>query len=152
VNAVQNSAAVESYRAAGERHQRQFQTVSGPRRAHHGDLPRVDGLVQRNDNPKAKRPPFHIGCRTTCIPIVNARFLARSVQTQPLTFDSYNDWLKAQSGSLQDTILGPARADYWRRGKMTLADAIDEDQRVLTLPQLRKRLGLETVRQPAGAF
>jgi SPP1 gp7 family putative phage head morphogenesis protein len=152
VNAVQNNAAVQSYRAAGNDTSDSFK-LSAVRDARTTAICRaLDGLVQRNDNPNAKRPPFHIGCRTTCIPIVNARFLARSVQTQPLTFDSYNDWLKAQTGSLQDTILGPARADYWRRGKMTLADAIDEDQRVLTLPQLRKRLGLETVRQPAGAF
>jgi SPP1 gp7 family putative phage head morphogenesis protein len=142
VNAVQNHAAFETYAAAGDVSD-SFRLVA-VRDARTTPICRaLDGLVQKNDNPRAKRPPFHIGCRTAMIPIVNSEFLPRSEQMSALTFPSYADWLKEQGSSSQDSILGPTRADWWRRGKMTLADAIDEDNRVLTLPQLRKKLGLE---------
>lgn len=111
---------------------------------------KLDGLVQRNDNPKAMRPPFHFRCRTGVVPIVRAEFLPRADQMAPLTFGSYGEWLRGQSASQQDAILGPQRASWWRDGRMTLADAVDDDNRVLTLAQLRKRLPIDdTPRVPA---
>lgn len=147
LNAVQNHAAAESYRAAGNDVSDSFKLSAVRDRRTSAICRALDGLVQRNDNPRAKRPPFHMNCRTTCIPIVNAEFMPRAAQLSPLTFDSYNDWLKAQGSSAQDSILGPARAEWWRRGKMTLADAIDEDNRVLNLSQLRTKLGLTKERE-----
>jgi SPP1 gp7 family putative phage head morphogenesis protein len=102
-----------------------------------------DGLVFRFDDPKRQYPPFHIYCRTGTRALVKGVAQSLKSQRAPNTFASYNEWLKAQNTATQNDILGPTRADFWRSGKMTLADAIDQDNRVLTLDQLRKKLGIE---------
>jgi hypothetical protein len=60
------------------------------------------------------------------------------------TFGSYGEWLRSQGNGIQDSILGATRADLWRRGRMTLADAVDADGRTLSLEELAKRLGLSS--------
>ena len=64
------------------------------------------------------------------------------------TFATFDDWLKTRSASEQDRMLGKQQAAWWRGGKMTLRDAIDADNRVLTLEQLARKLGVEEL---AGA-
>lgn len=82
-------------------------------------------------------------CRSSAIPIIlGADGKEVATSKSPHTFASYNDWLKAQNVGTQNDILGPSRADLWRSGKMTLSDAVDADNRVLTLAQLRNRLGI----------
>lgn len=155
VNAVQNFAALESYIAAGEDVSDSFRLIAVRDSRTTAICRALDGLVQRNDDPAAKRPPFHIGCRTSVSPIVTDAFQSkRDQKTQPLTFGSYGSWLREQTSSEQDSILGATRADLWRNGRMTLADAVDSDNRVLTLEQLRQRLGISAARVPAhaGAF
>ena len=150
VNAVQNHAALESYRAAGNDVSDSFRIVAVRDARTTPICRKLDGLVQRNDNPKAMRPPFHFRCRSGVVPIVRAEFLPRAEQMAPLTFGSYADWLRGQSQGQQDAILGPTRASWWRDGRMSLADAVDDDNRVLTLAQLRKRLPIDdTPRVPA---
>ena len=150
VNAVQNHAAQESYLAAGNDVTDSYRYVA-VRDARTSAICRaLDGKVFRNDNATAPRPPRHINCRSTTVAIVRAEFMPRAEQMAPLTFGSYAEWLRGQSTGQQDAILGPTRATWWRDGRMTLADAVDDDNRVLTLAQLRKRLPIDdTPRVPA---
>jgi SPP1 gp7 family putative phage head morphogenesis protein len=152
VNAVQNNAAVQSYLAAGGDVSDSYRFVAVRDSRTTPICRAADGKIFRNDDPTGLRPPLHIGCRSTVVPIVNDAFLTKKDQKeQPLTFSSYGQWLGTQSSSVQDSILGPTRADLWRAGTMTLADAVDQDNRTLSLAELRKRLSL-TRRVPAGSI
>lgn len=96
----------------------------------------LDGRRFRHDDPKKKVPPFHIGCRTGMRPIV------KGFPEKAPTFATFDDWLKTRSPSEQDRILGKQQAVWWRSGKMSLRDAIDADNRVLTLEQLARKIGI----------
>jgi SPP1 gp7 family putative phage head morphogenesis protein len=149
VNAVQNFAAVESYRAIGEDVSDSYRFIA-VRDARTSAICRaLDGQGVRNDDDTASARRCTSGCRTSVVPIVNDAFLSKREQkTQPLTFGSYGSWLREQTSSQQDSILGATRADLWRNGRMTLADAVDSDNRVLTLEQLRQRLGIAARASP----
>lgn len=102
-----------------------------------------DGLVYKYDDARAEHPPFHLGgCRTTERALLKGADLTLTAQKVPPSMRGYSEWLRAQPQAVQNDILGPTRATWFREGKMTLADAIDADNRVLTLPQLREKLGL----------
>ena len=143
VNAVQSHSARETYLAAGSEVTDSYRFVAVRDARTSATCRALDGKVFRNDNDTAPRPPMHINCRSTTVPLVRAEFLSRKEQMTPLTFGSYGEWLREQSTSQQDAILGPTRATWWRSGRMTLADAVDSDNRVLTLAQLRNRLPIE---------
>jgi SPP1 gp7 family putative phage head morphogenesis protein len=151
VNAVQNFAAVESYRAAGNDISDSYRFVAVRDSRTSAICRALDGKIFRNDDDSAPRPPMHINCRSSVVPIVNDAFLSKTAQkNQPLTFGSYASWLETQSDSQQNSILGSQRADLWRNGRMTLADAIDADNRVLSLSELRARLGLNAPAHAGG--
>lgn len=152
VNAVQNHAAQTSYEAAGEDVSDSYRLLVVKDARTSAICRALADRVFRYDDPKKMIPPFHVSCRTTQVPLVRDAFLSLKEQkATPHTFASYADWLREQSASQQDSILGPQRATWWRDGKMTLADAVDDDQRVLTLEQLRKRLPIaEHHREPAS--
>lgn len=54
---------------------------------------------------------------------------------------SYNEWLKKQTNSFQDQVLGPTRADIFRKGDITLDKFVARDGDIFTLDEL-KNLGL----------
>lgn len=74
------------------------------------------------------RPPAHINCRSTTAPVVKSfRELGFDIDEAPpgtrASMDgqvpektTYNDWLKGQSPKMQDSILGPGRAQMFREG------------------------------------
>lgn len=150
VTAVQNHAAQKTYQALPDKVSASY-VYTAIRDSRTTAICRaLDGNVYRYDDPKKKVPPQHVNCRSTTIAVLldgNGKPI-HSPKT-PHSFASYNDWLKAQNTSTQNDILGPTRADLWRSGKMTLADAVDADNRVLTLAQLREKLGL--TKELAGA-
>lgn len=82
-------------------------------------------------------------CRTTTIPRLNYRALGIKPPgpRSPLNFQSFDGWLRGQPASTQSEILGATRADLYASGKATLRDLVDADTRVLTLAQLKERLG-----------
>lgn len=105
-----------------------------------------DGLVFKYDDPDAEHPPFHMGgCRTTERALLKGADLTIATQKIPPTMRGYSEWLRRQPNSVQNDILGPTRAQWFRDNRMTLAEAIDQDNRILTLPQLRATLGLTDV-------
>jgi SPP1 gp7 family putative phage head morphogenesis protein len=102
----------------------------------------LDGRVYKYSDPNARKPPFHLNCRTSIRALIRGAEITLGIQKTPASFRSYSDWLTAQPKTVQNEILGATRADWFRDGKMSLADAIDADNRVLTLAQLRQKLGL----------
>ncbi|HET8777971.1 MAG TPA: minor capsid protein [Candidatus Limnocylindria bacterium] len=59
-------------------------------------------------------------------------------------FRSYDGWLRGESPSTQDAILGRGKAELWRAGRLTLKNFVDEDGRELSLAELRRRLAPAT--------
>jgi len=55
---------------------------------------------------------------------------------------TYNDWLKTQSKGFQDQVLGPTRAEMFRKNEISLEKFVARDGDVLTLDELRRK-GLE---------
>lgn len=51
---------------------------------------------------------------------------------------TFDGWLKSKDAATQDKVLGKTRAEWFRDGKLDLADFIKEDGQVLTLAALRK--------------
>lgn len=120
-----------------------------------------DGHHYSNDDkhkPKDGGPPWlegpgklHWGCRSTSVPILKSwRDLGIDEDEIPLTTrasmdgqvpaqQSFETWLKKQSVARQNTILGPGRADLWRRDKISFRDLLDQSGRPLTTEQLRQK-------------
>lgn len=114
----------------------------------------LDGTEWRWDDPQAPRHPLHWNCRCRYVPIVDYDALdiprpdwgdaTRAAAGGPVAHGTtYEGWFKAQSATLQNDILGPARAELYRTGKMGLRDLVTGDHRQLTIEQLRARSGLE---------
>jgi SPP1 gp7 family putative phage head morphogenesis protein len=82
---------------------------------------------------KGPRPPAHIGCRSTTIPVTSRSKVAAE------TRGTYSDWLKRQPKHVQDDILGEARAKLWRDGGLTLDRFIDKSGQEYTLAELKAR-------------
>jgi SPP1 gp7 family putative phage head morphogenesis protein len=90
----------------------------------------LDGRTFSYQDPHAKFPPQHTGCRSHILPLTGGSTqVAHGVR-------SYHEWLKDQARSTQDEALGAGRAELWRTGKVTLADMVSADDRTLTLKQL----------------
>lgn len=53
---------------------------------------------------------------------------------------TYNDWLKAQTDSVQEDVLGKTRAKLWRENKLSMADLIHQNGRPLRLDELERKL------------
>jgi SPP1 gp7 family putative phage head morphogenesis protein len=49
---------------------------------------------------------------------------------------TYEQWLKTKPESFQKAVLGPGKFDLWKKGKITLADLIDQSGHPMTLAQL----------------
>jgi SPP1 gp7 family putative phage head morphogenesis protein len=74
------------------------------------------------------RPPLHIGCRSTIVPVLAKKYLSKALQQGatrssidgPVSAgQSYYDWLKTQPASFQDVALGPVRGQLFRDGGLT---------------------------------
>ncbi|HEX8089369.1 MAG TPA: phage minor head protein, partial [Blastocatellia bacterium] len=79
--------------------------------------------------PDSPRPPFHFACRSIIEPIPIGRENEKPVEA--------GDWLKQQSKEVQDEILGPRRAEMFRKGRLQLEDLIRGDNSIAALPELR---------------
>lgn len=141
--AVHAEAAFASYVAVGRDVTGEYELVTARDARVSKICAALDGQVFRYDDPNRKVPPFHPACRTIIVPRLNTRALGIKTPPRqpPYTFPSYDNWLRAQSATTQDAVLGPTRGDWYRQGKLGLRDLVDRDNRVLTLAQLRARLG-----------
>lgn len=95
-------------------------------------------------NRKFIDPPLHFNCRSIIrMNIKGATESTRSAEFGPVseTLD-YEAWLKEQSDSYQDKVLGKKRAQWFREGKIGIRDMVNQDDRKMTLEQLRSAYGL----------
>lgn len=149
VNAVQNDAAIESYQTLPDSVSDSYRWLSVRDSRTTPICAALDGRVWRYDDPRRRIPPAHIGCRSTIQPLIKGADATLTDQrSAPMNLRSYSDWLRAQPVGVQNDILGVTRAGLFRDGQMSLADAIDGDNRVLTLKELRAKLGLAALVAP----
>jgi SPP1 gp7 family putative phage head morphogenesis protein len=108
-----------------------------------------DGTIYK-DNDKNPKPPAHFNCRSTITYVVKPEFdLGADIEgerpaigpngeiTQVKDSTSYAQWLRRQPAAFQDEVLGPGRADLFRKGTLPLSRFVDENGRELTLAELR---------------
>lgn len=109
------------------------------------------------------RPPAHMQCRSTTVPVLKsfkelgidlkepppgARAARRyteagkALRGEVPAKTTYGQWLKRQPAPIQNEALGPTRARLFREGKVKVDRFVDDQQRPLTLEQLREREGL----------
>ncbi len=100
------------------------------------------------------RPPMHIRCRSTTVPVLKSwqemgfdfkevpEATRASMNGQVATSITYPKWLKQQSRSIQDEVLGTTRARLWRSGKVKIDRFVDDRFRPLTLSQLATQEGI----------
>jgi hypothetical protein len=68
-----------------------------------------------------------------------ARQRARELVGRVPARTSYNEWLKGQNASFQDSVLGPARGKMFREGELTLDRFVNQAGDKLTLKELAAR-------------
>lgn len=100
------------------------------------------------DVDKGPRAPLHILCRTTSVALLAPPFDTRSGKRASMNGLvsaklSYYDWLKQQSASFQDEVLGPTRGKVFRGEGMTAKRfkdlSLDKTFQPLTLKQMKER-------------
>jgi len=101
-----------------------------------------------------KRPPLHWNCRCSTAPVckswkemgIKAKEMPEgeraTMDGQVAESTTFEDWLGAQPLVVQKEILGKARAEVFRSGKLSLKDFLDDRSQVMTLAQLGKALGI----------
>lgn len=95
-------------------------------------------------------PPAHFGCRSVRVPIIKPNYSVfgtdrgtRASKDGPVSADlTYAGFLRKQSSSFQDDVLGPERAKLFRSGRVSIDRFTDDLGRTLTLDELRMREGL----------
>lgn len=100
---------------------------------------------------KGPRPPFHIGCRTSSVPVMKSwRELGLDLKEAPAgtraSMDgqvpeatTFNTWLKGRSAAEQDDMLGKTKGALFRRGGMSVDQFVDASGRSYTIQELRRR-------------
>jgi SPP1 gp7 family putative phage head morphogenesis protein len=104
-----------------------------------------DGRVWAMDDPGKMVPPLHVNCRSVLVPVVDWKSLGvdppdegtrASAGGQVPSSTTYADWFRRQSKTEQDRIIGPARAELFRSGKIDFRSMIGQDNRILRLDEL----------------
>lgn len=100
----------------------------------------LDGKVFPID--EGPRPPVHPNCRSTMTAVLKDIDLpegTRSSEIGPVPESTtYGEWLKRQAAATQDEILGPTRAQLFRKGNLPVERFVGSDLKPLNLKQLRK--------------
>lgn len=97
------------------------------------------------------RPPFHINCRSTMIPVVRSLedfgvdagdyppSTRSSMDGQVASDQSYSDWLRKKPKAYQEEILGRDKAKLFRDGGLDLDKFLRSDRTEMSLDELRKK-------------
>ncbi|MAR55991.1 MAG: hypothetical protein CMM93_02305 [Rickettsiales bacterium] len=100
----------------------------------------LDGKIF--DIGKGPQVPRHFNCRSQRIPYLGETDIegTRASKFGPVPESTtYEQWLRGQSASVQDDILGEAKGKLFREGGLKLDRFVDGSGREYTLKQLRKR-------------
>jgi SPP1 gp7 family putative phage head morphogenesis protein len=151
VNQVANAAAMQTYEANQDITKR-YKYVATLDSRTSAICRALDG--KEFEYGKGPTPPQHFSCRSTIVAVITDGLMApsknatrASAQGQVPIDTTYGDWLKQQGEAMQNKVLGPSKAPYFRRlaekygPQDALAKMISEDGSELTLEQLRKRYG-----------
>lgn len=102
--------------------------------------------------PPMARPPAHPNCRSTTVAITKSwRELGFDIDdltdATRASMDgkvpaelTYFDWLKRQSTSVQEEVLGPTRLKLWKEGGITPGRFQNDEGHYFTLSELRQRM------------
>tara|TARA_R110000868_G_scaffold266092_4_gene525009 strand:+ start:1107 stop:2153 length:1047 start_codon:yes stop_codon:yes gene_type:complete len=103
------------------------------------------------DDPiKSPKPPAHFSCRSTIAPRVKPgvegkvkkkeqrKAVGSKGEKKVRQTTTYESWLRRQSASFQDIVLGPSRGRLFRRGGLAISKFVDASGKTLTLDELRK--------------
>lgn len=63
----------------------------------------------------------------------------RLLSVDPPDDETYTQWLKRQSASVQNDVLGPSRRKLWLDGKLTLQEMVTQKGRPLRLDELKRK-------------
>lgn len=110
----------------------------------------LDGRIF--DLEKGPRPPIHVACRSTVVPVLKGRlrelqggerFARDEDGPARVSADlSYYEWLKRQPAAFQDSVIGPTRGKLLRDGGLTAKRfqelQLDKKFRERTLDELRE--------------
>lgn len=98
--------------------------------------------------PAEIRPPAHLGCRSTTIPLVRSwqdlgvpigeapAGTRASLDGQVPATSTYYDWLKGQSAVVQKKVMGATRYEMWKAGTITPDKFHTVSGQMLTLKEL----------------
>ncbi len=124
--------------------------------AYDGGVWDLDGNPIQGTTLPYQRPALHFNCRSIMIPAMKtleeilgipgipeppestrSAFSRTGMSGQISDKTNFNSWLKGVGEADQDKILGPKRADLWRRGLVTTKDLVStKNGQVLTLKEL----------------
>lgn len=94
---------------------------------------------------KGPVPPAHFNCRSTTIPTLVEDYQRKNIggERESETGEepgniTYGQWLKRQTDTFQEEVLGEERAKLFRQGAFTIDRFRDETGKVYTLKELRE--------------
>jgi SPP1 gp7 family putative phage head morphogenesis protein len=106
-----------------------------------------DGKVYPVD--KGPRPPAHPRCRSTTTPVLKSQKALpqeRLSEVERARLDgqeaidmTYGDWLRRQSATVQDDVLGKSKGVLFRRGELPIDRFTDKSGAEYTLDELKRR-------------
>lgn len=103
-------------------------------------------------NPPNARPPAHPNCRSTTVAVTKSfrelgfnaedfRPETRASMNGKVSADlTYYEWLKKQSASVQEDVLGPRRFKLWKEGGIAPERFVNDQGRQFTLEELRRKM------------
>lgn len=106
---------------------------------------RWDGTVFKMDDPNRQVPPLHYQCRSNLVPVIDWKGLGleppaegtrATKDGQVKASTTYEQWFRGQSKTMQDSVIGPARAEMFRDGRLTFKDMIGRDNRIIPIADL----------------
>ena len=108
----------------------------------------LDSRVWQLDDESLQRPPAHPQCRCILVPVVDWEGLGlekppegtrQTADGQVGGDTTYSQWLKDQNKTTQDKVLGKAKAQLFRDGKVDLRGLVTRENRILTVAELGGR-------------
>lgn len=130
-------ARAESYKALGVTHYRFVATLDEKTSI---QCASQDGKVYEIG--KGPVPPLHPNCRSATTPVLDPREDPEGLRASvdgPVPADvAFPTWLERQGVDVQNEVLGKAKANAWRSGKLSLRSMLGADLEPLTLAELRE--------------
>ncbi|MGH7470355.1 MAG: minor capsid protein, partial [Longimicrobiales bacterium] len=105
----------------------------------------LDGQHWPVDSPDIRRPPLHPACRSILTPVLDWEGLGlepppegsrASADGQVPASVKYEDWLRLQTADVQNEILGAARAEVFRAGRVSLQQMVRTDGSQIRVAEL----------------